>query len=66
MKEYKVESSWAKLHIVVPFEITFGGYLMPIYCTKRGDIVGDDDYGALVKFNVKGEVQVNFSYCSIK
>ena len=35
MKEYKVESSWTKLHIVVPSEFTFGGYLMPIYCTKK-------------------------------
>jgi F-box interacting protein len=50
MKEYKVHSSWTKIH-VFPIDDIFTNYFSPLYCTKSGDIVGTNSYSTLVKYN---------------
>ncbi|PNY05169.1 F-box protein [Trifolium pratense] len=60
MKEYKVSSSWIKTHV---FPINATPYFSPIYSTKNGDIVGIDDGIGLMKYNGKGQLLGQCSYC---
>jgi F-box interacting protein len=60
MKEYKVHSSWTKTLV---FAINVSPYFSPIYYTKNGDIVGIDDGIGLVKYNGKGQLLGQCSYC---
>ncbi|XP_047164140.1 F-box protein CPR1-like [Vigna umbellata] len=58
MKEYKVESSWAKTSVVY---LVFPRRFFNLLCvTKDGDIVGED-YKQLIKYNKKGKVKENLS-----
>ncbi|XP_057432731.1 F-box/kelch-repeat protein At3g06240-like [Lotus japonicus] len=54
MKEYKLQSSWTKTHVLSFSGIPYSDQLGPLYSTKSGDIVVD--YGAeLVKYTANGE-----------
>ncbi|XP_057430105.1 F-box/kelch-repeat protein At3g06240-like [Lotus japonicus] len=60
MKEYKLQSSWTKTHVLsfsgIPCPDQLGpDQLGPLCSTKSGDIVVDYDSGVLVKYNAKGE-----------
>jgi F-box interacting protein len=60
MKEYKVQSSWTKTFV---FPIDGIPYFSPIYSTKNGDIIGTIRGTGLVKYNSKGQLLENRSYC---
>ncbi|KAK2440212.1 F-box/kelch-repeat protein [Trifolium repens] len=60
MKEYNVHSSWTNTHIF-PINNTIP-YFSPI-STKNGDIIGIDDGIGLVKYNDKGHLLAQCSYC---
>jgi hypothetical protein len=47
--------------LVLPINAT--PYFSPIYSTKSGDIVGIDDGIGLVKYNGKGQLLGQCSYC---
>ncbi|KAG2406987.1 hypothetical protein LR48_Vigan01g337600 [Vigna angularis] len=62
MKEYKIESSWAKTSVV---SLVVPRRFFNLLCvTKDGDIVGKDEK-ELIKYNKKGEVKENLSFARL-
>ncbi|GAU41606.1 hypothetical protein TSUD_196760 [Trifolium subterraneum] len=60
MKEYQVHSSWSKTLVLTT---DFFHNIIPICCTKRGDIIGTDGItGLVVKYNNKGEFLEHNTY----
>jgi F-box interacting protein len=63
MKEYKVNSSWAKT-LVLSMDNVSTQYFSPLSSTKSGDIIGTDGVTGLVKYNDKGQLLEHRSYCN--
>jgi len=63
MKEYKVNSSWTKTH-VVSVDGTPNESFSPLCCTKNGDIIGIDQETGLVRYNDKGQLLEHRPYSS--
>ncbi|CAJ2643908.1 unnamed protein product [Trifolium pratense] len=63
MKEYKVNSSWAKT-LVLSIDDIPTQYFSPLCSTKSGDIIETDGVTGLVKYNNKGQLLEHRSYCN--
>jgi hypothetical protein len=63
MKEYKVNSSWAKILVLFIDDVPTQ-YFSPLSSTKIGDIIGIDGVTGLVKYNDKGQLLEHRSYCN--
>ncbi|AES87234.1 galactose oxidase [Medicago truncatula] len=63
MKEYKVHSSWTKT-LVLSIDAIPDHYFQPIYSTKYGDIIGRNHGTRLVKYNDKGQLLGQRSFCN--
>ncbi|XP_050909953.1 uncharacterized protein LOC127123822 [Lathyrus oleraceus] len=63
MKEYKVNSSWIRT-LVLPVDLINSPNqdLIPLCCTKSGDIIGIDENNGLVKYDKNGQFLERRSY----
>jgi F-box interacting protein len=62
MKEYKMHSSWTKT-LVLSVDAIPNHFFQPIYSTKNGDIIGRNLGTRLVKYNDKGQLLWQRSFC---
>ena len=56
MKEYKVQSSWTKLNVVLPYNFHTCTFLC---FTKGGELVSINSHGDLIKIDDKELIELN-------